>query len=254
VDTTVARWEQDGFFLVPGFCSPRVCERMLDRAVALAREANGAGVAAGSLVMPEANLADATARSATAESRVSKIFKLHRDSVFHDFAIDGDLLSLIRPLLGGEFDCFLSQFIFKNPAAWGQPWHQDSYYFPFDRGPQIGIWLAITEASLENGCLRVVPGSQREPVHEHVRDRRPGANLGYVEIVDYDMRGAAAVRMKPGDLLVFHSHLMHRSEDNVSNGMRAAMVYHYAKRGSVDRSVPPSPIHDWMPVGQRGAS
>ena len=49
-----------------------------------------------------------------------------------------------------------------------------------------------------------------------------------------------------GDLLVFHSHLMHRSTDNVSLGRRAAMVYHAALRGTRDVSPSPSGVQDWM--------
>ena len=66
------------------------------------------------------------------------------------------------------------------------------------------------------------------------------------------MAGATPVLMKAGDLLLFHSHLMHRSTDNESAGMRAAMVYHYAESGTVDGCeerfgfVPPN--MDWMSV------
>ena len=45
---------------------------------------------------------------------------------------------------------------------------------------------------------------------------------------------AQQVLMRAGDLLVFDSHLMHRSTDNTSDGVRAAMVYHYAVAGTVD--------------------
>jgi ectoine hydroxylase-related dioxygenase (phytanoyl-CoA dioxygenase family) len=83
-------------------------------------------------------------------------------------------------------------------------------------------------------------------VHEHVPDRRPGANYGYVEIVDHDMRAAVPIGMDPGDLLVFDSHLMHRSTDNRSKGLRAAMVYHYATTGTIEDSV--SPVNDFMRV------
>ena len=100
----------------------------------------------------------------------------------------------------------------------------------------VGVWLAVTEATLVNGCLHVLPGSQTEPVHTHVPDRRPGANYGYFEIVDHDMDGAEPVLMDPGDLLVFDSHLMHCSTDNESDGIRAAMVYHYAAAGTTDHS------------------
>jgi phytanoyl-CoA hydroxylase len=92
------------------------------------------------------------------EDRVSKIFRLHRDKLFMESCQRNDLLDIVATLIGPELDCFLSQFIFKNHSAMGQPWHQDSYYFPFSRDPQVGVWLAITRATLENGCLRVLPG------------------------------------------------------------------------------------------------
>ena len=92
----------------------------------------------------------------------------------------------------------------------------------------------------------MLPGSHRDPIHEHVRDQRPGANYGYVEIVDHDMGAAVPVLMDPGDLLLFDSHLMHRSTDNRSGGIRAAMVFHYAATGTVDRG--PSMINDFVTV------
>jgi ectoine hydroxylase-related dioxygenase (phytanoyl-CoA dioxygenase family) len=112
--------------------------------------------------------------------------------------------------------------------------------------PIVGLWLAITEATLANGCLHVLPGSHREPVHAHVDDRRPGANYGYREIVDHDMSEAVPVLMQPGDLLVFDSHLMHMSTDNTSDGIRAAMVFHYCATGTVDTAN--HPINDFMTV------
>ena len=246
-----AAWDRDGFFLVKEFSPPDVCDAMLRRAIDLAREADGRGVAGTAIVHPERNLADSVGSEALAEERVSKVFKVHRDSVFHEFATQPDLVASVQHLLGTDIDCFLSQFIFKNPGAWGQPWHQDAFYFPFDRGPQVGVWLAVTEATLANGCLHVVPGSHLEPGHEHLLDRRPNANQGYVEILDHDMSGERPVTMAPGDLLIFHSHLMHRSKDNNSSAIRAAMVYHFGERGTVDLAEHPAPINDWMPVGER---
>jgi chlorinating enzyme len=191
------------------------------------------------IVLPEANLGG---------EEVSKVFKLHRDTVFADFCRAPEVTDLVASLIGSErLDCFLSQFIFKNPGAWGQPWHQDSVYFPFEPArPITGAWLAVSEATLTNGCLHVLPGSHREPVHEHVSDRRPGANYGYIEIVDHDMAAAVPVLMDPGDLLLFDSHLMHRSTDNESDGIRAAMVYHYAATGT--RELRPGIVNDFVTV------
>jgi ectoine hydroxylase-related dioxygenase (phytanoyl-CoA dioxygenase family) len=238
-------FERDGYLRLEGFASGDRCERMLARVVEIARErAAGGPAGATGWVLPEANLAG---RDGLPEELVSKVFKLHRDSVFEEFAHDPAVTDLVAELVAPQLDCFLSQFIFKNPGAWGQPWHQDSFYFPFDPArPILGVWLAVTEATLENGCLHVLPGSHHEPVHEHGPDRRPGANHGYVEIVDHDMDAAVPVLMQPGDLLLFDSHLMHRSTDNASDGIRAAMVYHYCATGTVERT--PGLVNDFVTV------
>lgn len=242
------RYEQDGFFKIEAFAPLDTCAAMLERVREIARRAADKADVSPAFVLPEANL---RGRDGKPEELVSKIFKLHRDGVFHDFAIDDAVTSLVADIIGPDLDCFLSQFIFKNPGAWGQPWHQDSYYFPFEPArPVVGIWLAVTEATLDNGCLSVLSASHTEPIHEHIPDRRPGANYGYVEIVDHDMAAAQPVLMQPGDLLVFDSHLMHRSSDNVSDGIRAAMVYHYAAAGTTDRTLDRQSytINDWMPA------
>ena len=153
---------------------------------------------------------------------------MRTEAVFRDFALDPRLLSMVGALVGDDVDCFLSQFIFKRPGALGQPWHQDNYYFRMTPMPQVGIWLACTAATPTNGPLWVVPGSHLEDIHDVEPDRREGANLGYVEITTADTESEQVVLMEAGDLLVFHSHLRHRSTDNLSDDMRAAMVYHYA--------------------------
>jgi phytanoyl-CoA hydroxylase len=195
------------------------------------------------------------------EDLVSKIFKLHRRPLFWAFCSDPRIVEILVEAIGPDVDCFLSQFIFKNPGAWGQPWHQDSYYFgAFEPGrPIVGLWLAVTEATLENGCLHILPGSQNEPVHRHIPDRRPGAQYGYVEIVDHDMQGSQPCLLQPGDLLVFDSHLMHHSTDNASSGIRAAMVWHFASGNTVDHGWhlandkrSKNPIHDWVPLIRGG--
>ena len=247
-----AGWERDGFFRVPRFAGPDVCKAMLERVSELCARAESGGDVADALRMAEPALRFA---SGSAAERTSKLFKVHRhEPVFNAFCREPRLLSVVSALLGPDLDCFLSQFIFKNPGALGQPWHQDAFYFPFDRRPQVGVWLAVTEATLENGPLWVLPGSQREPIHRVEPDRREHAQMGYVEITDHDMRGEIPVLLEAGDLLVFHGHLMHKSTDNRSLGMRAAMVYHYGQAGTVDRTLEfrPTTLNDWLPVLRGG--
>ena len=166
--------------------------------------------------------------AALPEEKVGKVFRLHHEpGIYADLAHDPGLGDLLGDLLGEDVDCFLSQFIFKNRRALGQPLHQDAWYFRMTPSDQVGAWLAVTEATLENGPLWVLPGSHREALHDVESDRRPGAQLGYVEITDHDIDGAIPVLLDPGDLLLFHAHLMHRSTDNFTEAPRAAMVYHF---------------------------
>ena len=250
-DEQRAAWRERGYFRVDGFAAPSVCQAMLERVIELVRHP-GQAAALGAWILPESNKAGVEV--ASPEDAVSKIFRLHRDPVFADFAHDARVVDLVAPLVAPDLDVFLSQFIFKTAGAWGQPWHQDSLYFPFEPArPVVGVWLAVTEATLDNGCLHVLPGSHAEPVHAHVPDRRPGANYGYFEIVDHDMSGSEPVLMSAGDLLVFDSHLMHRSTDNASSGIRAAMVYHCAAAGTVDHSAEYwASSNEWIPVRRDG--
>ena len=139
------QWERDGFFIVPGFASRDRVAAMEARVVEMAR-AQAAGEAIGdSLVLAEDKL---RAQAELPEESLSKLFRVHRqEPVFREFACDPAVLDHVVPILGRDLDCFLSQFIFKLPGALGQPWHQDSFYFPFDRSPQVGVWLAVTEAT-----------------------------------------------------------------------------------------------------------
>ena len=234
----------DGFEVHRGFADPSVGHEMLDEVVAICRRAHDGDDVSPALVLPEAKRLP----KVNPEDVISKVFRLHTTGSFRRFAHDARVLDEVARLLGAEeLDVFLSQFIFKNPGAYGQPWHQDSWYFPFEPDHQLGVWLAVTEATLENGCLWVLPGSHREPVHEHVPDSRPDSQYGYVEIVDHDMSGAVPVLMSPGDLLLFDSHLMHRSTDNESSGIRAAMVWHYSPAGTIDRTEG-SLVNEWVPA------
>lgn len=229
------QWDEDGFVILRRLLDPSLVKAQLDRAVELCRlEAAGERMPKGSFIAPEKN---SWPGATDPEDFVSKVFLLHHwDPVFGPVSRDPRILAAVADLLGADLDCFLSQFIFKNPGAIGQPWHQDSFYFPFEPDHQVGIWIAVTAATADNGPLWVLPGSHREVVHDHVPDTRESANFGYVEIVDHAMDGEICVLMEPGDVLVFDSHLMHRSVDNGSDTLRAAMVYHYGVAGTIDHT------------------
>jgi ectoine hydroxylase-related dioxygenase (phytanoyl-CoA dioxygenase family) len=253
-------WERNGYILLRQVIDRLVCQAMLDDIIAFVRK-NEPGspnvqtvqapdnstvhLADGSIIIPESKPNPVAAQP---EDSISKVFNLHRREPYEGFVRQPEVLDVLCQVMGEDIDCFQSQFIFKNAGAWGQPWHQDSYYMPLDQPPQVGVWLAVSEATLENGCLQVLPGSHREPIHAHVPDQRPQANYGYVEIVDCDFSEAVPVLMQPGDLLIFNSFLMHRSVDNRSRRRRAAAMFHFARAGTSKTSDIPIYTFDFMPV------
>ena len=146
-----ASWDERGFFRISAFAPRATCEAMLARVTAIVRD-RGLAAGLGARVTPENNKAGRAV--ANPEDAVSKVFKLHRDTVFAEFAHSAEVVDPVSELITPDIDVFLSQFIFKTAGAWGQPWHQDSFYFPFEPArPVVGVWLAVTEATLQNGCL-----------------------------------------------------------------------------------------------------
>ena len=105
-----------GFLRLPGFAAPEAGEAMLDEVVSIAR-AVAAGESVDALVMKESQ---PDFRAARPEDLVSKIFRLHRRPRFGDFLRLPRVAELLAAAIGPDVDCFLSQFIFKNPGAWGQ--------------------------------------------------------------------------------------------------------------------------------------
>ncbi len=250
-----AAWDRDGFFILERLVDAAAGDAMLAETIELVRRVipverpavdfhnvDGAMIHLEKKPNPDARVP---------EDHVSKVFTLHRRPRFAAFAQMPALLEALVAVMGeDDLDCFQSQMIFKNPGAMGQPYHQDSFYFQFDH-PQVGVWLAISEATLENGCLVVLPGSHREPIHPHVVPERIGSNYGYLEIVDQDFSGEVPVLMNPGDVLVFNANLMHRSYDNRARSRRAALVYHYAAAGTkiVGQRYP---VFDFAPACRQG--
>ena len=251
----VNSWNNNGFIVLKNFCTKETCSEMNEEVKNIID----------SMVKPEDPFSHAYAKNGyigiremkpnpeakTVHDEMSKLFRVHGKGAFNNFIKDTRLLDILEDILGENIDCFLSQYIFKNPGAWGQPWHQDSSYFPFDRNPQVGAWLATSPATRENGCLVVLPNSHKEHLHEHLPDDREGSNYGYTEIRDQDFSEEIPITLETGDLLLFHSFLMHKSYDNKSKSKRTCVTFHFAETGTKFGEMD-SPTNEWISVRGRG--
>jgi phytanoyl-CoA hydroxylase len=134
-----------------------------------------------------------------------------------------DLLAVVRRLLGAEPRCFQEMALLKPPKGREKPWHQDKAYFdlPLD-APVVGVWVALDEATPENGCMHLLPGRHREGGIPHFSRRD-------WQICDDEMQGkpAVVVPLKPGGCLIFDGMLPHGTPANQSGTRRRALQFHY---------------------------
>ena len=191
---------------------------------------------------------EASARNATAlpdgDARQDFVRKLmgfvQHDQRLFATAHDPRLLGVLERILGDRPRLMQDMALLKQPGGREKPWHQDHAYFPFDPSQRIvGVWIALDEATLANGCMRVRPGEHRNgPLyHFSIRDW---------QICDRDMRGrkSIGVPLKPGDLLLFDSQIPHGTPMNTTNQRRRALQFHYV--GELAQRVEPETHRKWF--------
>ena len=137
-------------------------------------------------------------------------------------------------LWDGAVKCMQSMFFAKPPGKPGQAWHQDEIYIPTRDRSLCGVWIAIDDATEENGCLRVLPGSHRRGVLHRQRphDRTDEFDLA-PESFGFDGEGEIPVPAPAGSAIFFNGYLLHRSFKNRGNRYRRALVNHYMSAQSL---------------------
>lgn len=146
------------------------------------------------------------------------------DERLHSLAHHPQLLALVQRLMNEPPVLFQDMALLKPPRVGREkPWHQDHAYFQLKLEARvIGCWIALDEATTENGCMVIAPGSHRQGpvIHFQRRDWQ-------ICDTDVDNRQALAVPLKPGGLLLFQSLLHHGTPRNVSDLRRRALQFHY---------------------------
>ena len=134
------------------------------------------------------------------------------------------LLALVERLIGEAPVLFQSMALLKPPRLGrDKPWHQDAAYFQIELDAKVvGCWIALDEATIENGCMVIAPGSHLKGPVVHFRRRD-----WQICDTDVDTSGAMAVPLKPGGLLIFQSLLHHGTPPNDSGLRRRALQFHY---------------------------
>lgn len=255
-----ARFERDGFLVLPGFVSPSECTALMARADELVRSVDlealrsvfstteqlrtaddyflGSGDTIRYFLEAEALAPQAAPRSPTetdtGEPRhgLNKIgHALHDlDPVFAHFSRQPALAELVRELGVVEPQLIQSMYIFKQPRIGGEVvYHQDATFLYTEPTSVIGLWFALQDANEDNGCLYTVPGSHRRGLGRRFRRSASGG----VEFEELDPRPLALsaadeipLCAEQGTLVVLHGLLPHRSGPNRSPRSRHAYTLH----------------------------
>lgn len=163
--------------------------------------------------------------------------------VFQGLAKDPRLVALVEAIIGPGVTVYFSQIFFKPPEGGGpKPVHQDNYYFgPKNRDEMVTAWVALDEATVENGCLYYGEGTNLGAIVPHTAPPNEPFNLLIPdEVAARQIMTAAPV--PKGGVSFHHGNTYHQSGRNTSSRWRRAVAFHYGNHAT--RFVTPALRYD----------
>jgi phytanoyl-CoA hydroxylase len=149
------------------------------------------------------------------------------DDAIRAFVTRPEFVAITTQLLGPDIDLYWNQSVFKMPEGELEfPWHQDDGYTQVVPSPYLTLWLALNDATPENGCISVLPGSHKKGLLPHTNSA-----IGLVCHAADDPDQGVEVPVTSGSVAVFWSLTAHKSGVNRSRGSRKAYVIQYSPAG-----------------------
>ncbi len=198
--------------------------------------------------------------------------RIHADTPFHigpavfDMMTDPNLLDVVESLIGPELTSNPIQHVRIKPPATdlqknevrahitATDWHQDRAVAleEADQTDMVTVWLAVTDATVENGCLQVVPKAPGTGILPHCARTQTGIAEGFV-----DVNQAVPLPVKAGGAVLFHPLAPHASLVNRTDGFRWSFDIRYSVTGQPtgrshfpdfiarSRANPDTELRDW---------
>ena len=140
------------------------------------------------------------------------------------------LLDLARCLIGPDVRLYWDQLVYKKPHTQDDfPWHQDNGYTFVEPQQYLTCWIALTDATTDNGCPWIVPGLHRKGTLSH-----RWTDIGFECFeVPPDPGEVRALPLRAGSIAVFSSLTPHRTGPNLTADSRKAYIVQYAPEGAV---------------------
>ena len=224
---------ENGYFIVPDLIASEELEELKAETIKIAR----GGYPSKNLKPVELNLTDEQVlKSVLCIHQAHYISPIIRRYVMHP-KVCGALAQIVAahlPWWDGSVKCMQSMLFVKPPNFQGQAWHQDEIYIPTRDRSLCGAWIAIDAATIENGCLWILPGSHR---NGYLYPQRDHGNYDEFDIAQeshgFDESAEVPVEVNAGSVVFFNGYLLHRSRRNRSNVYRRVLVNHYMNAWSL---------------------
>jgi len=152
------------------------------------------------------------------------------------------LLNTIEQVLGDEI-LVDGTLVFYKPAHDSSyvSWHQDSVYSTWHLTPSTSAWIALTPSNQENGCMRAIPGSHKLGLldHDTVHDDPNLLNRRGERVrSDVDESKAVDIILRPGEMSLHHTNIVHGSKPNGSDGPRIGFIVRFVTSRTTNRDRP----------------
>jgi ectoine hydroxylase-related dioxygenase (phytanoyl-CoA dioxygenase family) len=148
---------------------------------------------------------------------------------FHDLCRTPAILDYVEDLLGPDFYQWGGQFFVKYPGDGSVvPWHQDAKYWPLTPHKTVTVWLAVFDTDAKNAAMRVVRGSHKQGTFDHHTNDAAHLVLDQeVAASQFDAADIVTLDLKAGQISLHDDGLLHGSEANLSDRVRAGITMRF---------------------------
>ncbi|MCW3099590.1 MAG: hypothetical protein JWL77_5208 [Chthonomonadaceae bacterium] len=180
----------------------------------------------------------------------------HFDQAFlWELAASPRILDCVESLIGPDFLLLVTHFFCKyGPDDKFVAWHQDATYWGLEPPKALTNWYAVDDSDVENGCMRVIPGSHRNGLREHGKAEVQGNLLSInqeVPVTAEEECSAVDLVLRAGEASIHDGWLIHGSLPNRSHRRRCGLTLRY-----VPTSVKPVELNSmgkrWRAILVRG--
>ena len=176
-------------------------------------------------------LADLPTGQPTISRHNQIVFNAHlvnRSEKARKFTCNQVFVDLCNDLIGQPTRLYWDQLVYKRPGTEANfPWHQDNGYTYVEPQQYLTCWVALTDATVDNGCPWIAPGLHKSGTLAH-----QWSDLGFV-CFDDDPDNAMPLEVSAGSIAVFSSLTPHRTGPNLTDDIRKSYIVQFAPDGAM---------------------